>query len=516
MSDTTAQATAGSEPAAHSAPLRAWYFSLGLLALTWAALAALLHPSAESMVAIWERSETFAHGYVILPIALWLVWRERHRLAAVEAGPDRRALLLLLPLLGLWLLARASGVLVVEQYAFVGLWLTAVWALLGPKLVWAAIFPLLYLLLLVPNGEFLMQPLMDFTADFTVATLRLIGLPVFREGTFFSLPSGDWSVVETCSGLRYVIASLTLGLLYAYLTYRTPWKRVAFALAALIVPIIANGFRATIIVLLAHYSDMKLALGVDHYIYGWVWFGIVMLAMFWIGLIWREDHPAAEAPAAPPPPRAPRSPAVLAAVVVGLAALAPLWEGWLDKREIRVEMAAPEPSGGWQASERPFADWMPHWVGMDALATRHYARTDDQVLLYAAYYGQQRQGAELINTQNYMIRQEHPRWQNVGERVRLVTINGRPLQVRETRLRSTDGRQRILAWQWNRVGGENLLNPVLIKLRVALAQVLGGDGEGTAFIVAAPYQEQPELAERALTAFLADMAPAMEGMSDGL
>ncbi|MCU0840246.1 MAG: exosortase A [Thiobacillaceae bacterium] len=512
MSDTTAQAV-GTEPAAPSVALRAWYLSLGLLALTWAALAALLHPSAASMVAIWERSETFAHGYVILPIALWLVWRERHRLAAVEAGPDRRALLLVLPLLGLWLLARASGVLVVEQYAFVGLWLTSVWALLGPRLVWAAIFPLLYLLLMVPNGEFLMQPLMDFTADFTVAALRLIGLPVFREGTFFSLPSGDWSVVETCSGIRYVIASLTLGLLYAYLTYRTPWKRVAFALAALIVPIIANGFRATIIVLLAHYSDMKLALGVDHYIYGWVWFGIVMLGMFWIGLIWREDHPA-EAPAAPPPPRAPRSPAVVAAVLVGLVALAPLWEGWLGQREVRADLTAPQPTGGWQVVDGGFADWLPHWVGMDALATRHYARGDDRVLLYAAYYGRQRQGAELINTQNFMIRQEHPVWQNVGERVRVVTINGHALQVRETRLRAIDGRQRILAWQWNRVQGENLLNPILIKLRVAMIQVLGGHGDGTALIVAAPYQEQPDAAEAALTAFLADMSPALEGMAD--
>jgi hypothetical protein len=55
------------------------------------------------------------------------------------------------------------------------------------------------------------------------------------------------------------------------------------------VPIFANGMRATLIVLIAHYSDMKLALGVDHFVYGWVWFGIVMLAMFWIGLIWRED-----------------------------------------------------------------------------------------------------------------------------------------------------------------------------------------------------------------------------------
>ena len=45
------------------------------------------------------------------------------------------------------------------------------------------------------------------------------------------------------------------------------------------------------IVMIAHLSDMKLALGVDHLIYGWVFFGIVMLLLFWIGSYWRDPEP---------------------------------------------------------------------------------------------------------------------------------------------------------------------------------------------------------------------------------
>ena len=141
----------------------------------------------------------------------------------------------------------------------------------------------------MPFGEALIPPLIDFTADFTVTALQLTGIPVYREGSFFTIPSGNWSVVEACSGLRYLIASFTLGALYAYLTYRSLKRRLIFIALSVIVPIIANGVRAYLIVMTGHLSDMSLAVGIDHLIYGWVFFGLVMLLLFWAGSFWRED-----------------------------------------------------------------------------------------------------------------------------------------------------------------------------------------------------------------------------------
>jgi exosortase len=83
------------------------------------------------------------------------------------------------------------------------------------------------LLFAVPFGEAFRPRLMDWTADSTVGALRLTGIPVYREGRYFAIPTGHWSVVEACSGLRYLIASITVGALYAYLTYQRWWKRVA-------------------------------------------------------------------------------------------------------------------------------------------------------------------------------------------------------------------------------------------------------------------------------------------------
>ena len=139
-------------------------------------------------------------------------------------------------------------------------------------------------------GDGLNPVLMDFTADTLEALIRMTGIPVYREGTFLSLPSGNWSVVEACSGLRYLIASVTLGLIYAYLTYQSLWRRGLFDLASILVPIAANSLRAYGIVMIGHTSDMTLAVGVDHLIYGWVFFGLVMLLLFWVGSFWQQPN----------------------------------------------------------------------------------------------------------------------------------------------------------------------------------------------------------------------------------
>ncbi len=260
--------------------------------LTLTAIAGILivyHETTASMISIWMRSETFAHGFLIFPFSAYLIWGQRKRLSKVFFQPSPLALLVLASLGFSWLLATLASVQVFKQFLLIAMIPAAVWAILGRRMVWALAFPLAYLVLAVPFGEALIPPLIDFTADFTVKALQLTGIPVYREGSFFSIPSGNWSVVEACSGIRYLIASFTLGTLYAYLTYHSLKRRLIFIALSLIVPIVANGIRAYMIVMTGHLSDMQLAVGVDHLIYGWVFFGFVMLLLFWIGSFWRED-----------------------------------------------------------------------------------------------------------------------------------------------------------------------------------------------------------------------------------
>ena len=468
-------------------------------------------PTFHSMVEIWDRSETFAHGYLVIPISLWLIWRQRAELAQVPLRPDARGLLLLAAAGAGWLLADAGSVNVVAQYAWVAMLVAAVWTLLGGAFVWAAFFPLMFLFFAVPVGEFLIPHLVEYTADFTVAALQITGVPVYREGSHFSIPSGDWSVIEECSGIRYLLASVTLGTLYAYLTYRSWHKRLLFTLAALAMPVLANGGRAYMIVMIAHLSDMKLATGVDHILYGWVFFGLVMLLLFWIGSFWRED----DRPMSPPDGRAheaaPAKPAwrfALAALAV--AGLWPAYAAWLDARPLpSMPELHVEARGGWQPRDA-LTNWAPHWIGADRQLRRSYTRNGRDVMLALDYYATQRQGAELVNSQNFMVERDDPAWSNVGEGVVGVTIGGESRQVRQARLKSGDGR-RLLVWQWNLLGGRATVNDHLAKLVLTLDRVRMKRDDGLSVLIATPYDDETGVAAAAATlaGFAADMAPAI-------
>jgi exosortase A len=249
----------------------------------------LYHQTLLSMLEIWWRSETFAHGFLIFPISIYLIWRNRAQFFITEKKFSIFFTICLLFLTIAWALARSVDVLVIQQLMVVLMIPAIIASLFGFKLLKQYFFPLLYLLFAVPFGEFLIPELQQMTAYMTVFGLELTGIPVYTEGLFISIPSGDFEVAVACSGIRYLIASLALGTLYAYLTYTKWYKQVIFVLASVLVPILANGIRAYGILMIAHLSGMKYATGVDHLIYGWLFFGVVIMLLFYVGSFWRDN-----------------------------------------------------------------------------------------------------------------------------------------------------------------------------------------------------------------------------------
>lgn len=474
----------------------------------------LFWQTAHSMVDIWWRSETFAHGFLIVPISLWLIWNKRKTLAALQPTPNPWGLLPLFGFSVLWLISNLVDILVIQQFSLVAILVVTIWTLLGNKVTGAIAFPLGFLFFAVPVGEALILPLMGFTADFTVMALQLTGIPVYREGMFFEIPSGHWSVVEGCSGLRYLIASITLGFLYAYLTYYTLWRRLLFIALAIAVPIIANGARAYMIVMIAHLSDMKLALGVDHYIYGWVFFGIVMLLLFWVGNFWREDKDQSVVS----PPRISASTGgvksknilLIALGCLALISTAPI-AAYLSSgvpETATLTLKTPEPVAPWELSLKPAWDWKPRYLGMSAELHQAYVRGTQPASIYLAYYRNQRQDAELVNSQNVMIPQKDPHWSNVGEQKIVISLAGQPVEIRQTQLRSVN--ENLLIWDWYWLDGTYTSNPYVAKLVEAKGKLLGRQRHAAGIIMATRYDEKIQPAATVLQEMAVAMLPAIE------
>lgn len=267
---------------------------LALFLLIIIAWALVYQEAIMGMETIWSRSDTFAHGYFILPISIWLLWRDKENLLASQIQSTWLPLPILAGSLFVWLFSYAADINVLGQLSAVVSLICLIWLMVGNKVAWRYKFPLAYLLFAVPMGENLIPWLQDVTAWFTVAFLKLNGIPVYVDGLYIQIPSGMFEVAVACSGIRYLIASVAVGTLFSYLTYNKTHKQVVFIIFSMLLPILANGIRAYGIVAIAYYSDMKYATGVDHLIYGWLFFGAVIMLMFWVGGLFADKIMASD------------------------------------------------------------------------------------------------------------------------------------------------------------------------------------------------------------------------------
>lgn len=500
---------------------REWYWHGAALALLLLLTAAVFYPTFASIVGIWGRSDTFAHGYLIVPIVLWLMWRIRHEILATTPKANVLALPLLLLLCLMWLLAIYTGVLVMEQLVVVSMIPLLFFATLGWQTTRKMVFPLGFLLFAVPMGEELTPKLINFTADFTVAMIELVGIPIYREGTFFQLPTGSWSVVAACSGVRYLIASLTLGVLYAYLNYQSLTKRLIFVAFSIVVPIIANGLRAFMIVMIGHFSEMKYAVGVDHLIYGWVFFGVVIFIMFFIGSFWRDDKvsPVTLLPAihaGDMPSASLRSGMVVAAAALIMVAV--MVKGQDDQASVDLA-ALPELSvatpAGWQVTGGEA--WKPDFHGMDREFSAIYTNgAGERVGLYIGYYAWQRQGGELGNFNNVLVNEENRAWRLSAQDPFALELPAGGVKVPTALL--TSDLERLAAGYFYRMGGELLSNKYQTKLVQARVKLMGESDAGSIVVISTPYRQGSSAHVELLQRFYREMAlpidQAFERLSD--
>ncbi|WP_426207671.1 exosortase A [Massilia sp. TWP1-3-3] len=487
--------------------------ALLLIALAFLAPFLFYFATAKSIVEVWNSSETFAHGYIIVPISLWLVWRRRANFAALPPAPWWPAVGLLLLVGAGWMLARMGEVQVVAQYAFVAMFPVIALAMFGRRLAWSLAFPLLFLLFAVPFGEIFIGPLIEFTADFTVWAVQATGIPVLRNGTRFELPTGSWSVVTACSGVRYLISSVTIGCLYAYLTYRSTTRRVVFIIMSILMPILANGLRAYMIVMIGHYSDMALATGVDHLIYGWIFFGLVMFLMFWVGSYWRQDTDAeaqALSAAAHAPATRPGALRNMALAVVAACALWPVFVKYNDAATHNpnpAKLGAIAVAGTWTAAPA-FNTWLPFYLPADDTYSGAFAQAGlAPVALKVRYYRNQTRDKAVISSSNRMAG-EKDAFHEAGGALRSEQFGARTLVLHESRMQGPTGN--FLVWHWLWIDGQPVTNAYLGKLRQAKVKLMFGSDDGAAVLVSAPYGEQPEPARQALHAFLEANLPAIE------
>lgn len=208
----------------------------------------------------------------------------------IQVKIDTRGLLFVVSLAGFWIIARLAGVQVIEHALVLAMIPATTFAIAGPNLTRKFLFPLLFLLLATPLGDSLVPHLMVVTADLSSGLLKLMGIPVLRNGQYLSLPGGDFFVADVCSGLRYLVTGTMISLLFGYLTYKSAMKRITLVACTAITLVITNGVRAFIVMAVASGTNMQYLGGRDHIYFGWLLFGIVMMLIMWIGTRFADEE----------------------------------------------------------------------------------------------------------------------------------------------------------------------------------------------------------------------------------
>jgi exosortase A len=446
-------------------PAQAWRKATTAFAVAMIVLLAGYWQTVESLVEVWAHSGTYQYAFLIFPLSLWVAFGLRHRVGVNPPKPSIWGLVAVALLGFVWYAGRLLDGNLAQHFAFVALFPALVLACWGWRAVWVLAFPLGYLVVFaVPWGGGLVGPLQDITARFAVHALDLTGTPALLNGREIITPSATWMVEDACSGVKFFAACTALGCLYAYLMYHRWWKRVVFVALSAVVPVIANGLRVYFTVLIGETWGLHYATGTDHLVFGWQFFGSVLVLLLLAGWIFR-DRPVEEVlpVACSKKPAGARSmiwPVVIA-VLVAVPITAVALVSAVPNRRLHIQSPSVP---GWNGPETVADGWHPSFHGASAQVLASYRRAtggDAVDLFHAVYTGRPRAGHSLITYGNdlYDRKDGHLLSQ---ENLRVDLAEGRGTSSGELRLAGVAGSR--LVWYWYCVDSRCTRSPVLTKV----------------------------------------------------
>lgn len=241
-----------------------------------AATVAVYLPTATSLVRQWATDDNYSHGFLVVPFAVWFVWRDRARIGRLRRAPAAVGYLVVAAALLLFLAGQLGAELFLTRVSLIGVIAGAVLVLYGVPVLRAISFPLTLALLAIPLPAVLFNriafPLQLVASRAAETVMSGVGIPVLREGNVLELPAMTLEVAQACSGIRSLVSLIAVALLLGKLADARPWARLALAALAIPIAIVANAARVAGTGVLAQWLGPSAAEGFFHEFAGWVVF----------------------------------------------------------------------------------------------------------------------------------------------------------------------------------------------------------------------------------------------------
>jgi len=220
----------------------------------------------------WWHDPNFSHGFLVPVFSLYVVWRNRARIARESPDPTWWGLPIVFLAIFLLLAGTMGSELFLARSSLLILIVGLIVLFRGWRYFRLVLFPWLFLFLMIPIPEIIFNqitfPLQILASKIAAGLLPLAGVPVFREGNIIRLPTMPLEVAEACSGIRSLLSLTTIAIIYGYFQETSNWRRMVLAVASIPIAILANSFRIFGTGLLVQYWSPEVAEGFFHSLSG--------------------------------------------------------------------------------------------------------------------------------------------------------------------------------------------------------------------------------------------------------
>ncbi len=275
--------TSSPKPASEPFDVRRWLKPALAVALLLVSAGVLYRHVVVKLVHDWATDGNYSHGFLIVPLSLWLTWERRDKLAALPRRPSVLGLFIVLASIAVLTLGTLGAELFLTRISIIGVVAGAIVFIGGWSYLRALTFPVAFLLLMVPLPALIFNqiafPLQLIASQAGELGLIAMNIPVLREGNVIVLAHTKLEVVEACSGIRSLVSLLTLGIIYGYFVDQRMSVRLAIVASTVPVAIIANGLRIAGTGIAAQYYGPSVAEGFFHEFSGWVVFIVAFAAI---------------------------------------------------------------------------------------------------------------------------------------------------------------------------------------------------------------------------------------------
>jgi len=446
-----------------------------------------------SLHQLWVDSYTYTHGYLVLAISIYLLYKLPIIKILSTAKPSPTIGLILLITVVPFLFAKAGEIKTVQLLVFPFILLFSLGTYLGTKATLQLAFPILILLFSVPIWDDFSPLFQAITVIVNQALLWVFNIPAQIDGLYISLPVGTFFVAGGCSGVKYILVALFLSSVYSYLYVASHKGKASLILTALALSMFSNWIRVFGIILAGHLTNMESPLIKDHEWWGWViFFLFTLLPLYFIANKIERTFP----PVNINPPTTNKEAhdqsklkLIVTAIYVIVVITTPnllLASDQSPPTNASNSIYPPASKNNWLGPLFENTPWNAQFTKPDSELNSSYIKKNNKVHLSITHYQTQSQGKELIYYQNKFYEEDHFKLLQSST----TEVNANISSVNELLLENKEGKQ-IVIWHWYLIGEKTYTTPIKVKLAGALSRIQG-DQSGTWLSVSSQCTTQKE------------------------